>query len=182
MSKELTQNKKKSKIPKGVKTTNKNSINFQIQLRIGRSIAIIFIIIAVLSILIVRGIVTSANNTELTLESKAASYQLADYFDGYSVMVNQMTANPYMQKFMDETSNIDDFYNKIYGIDTSVENTEISLEDENVSEDGTDASLENENVQEDGTDTSLENQNALAEDTNVSAVSSTVSYETILTN
>mgnify|MGYP003300411376 CR=1 FL=1 len=82
----------------------KNSIKFQIQYRVGRSIAIIFVAIAFLAILIVQGILTSANNTELTLESKAASYQLADYFNRYSIMVEQMAANPYMQQIMNTTT------------------------------------------------------------------------------
>lgn len=63
--------------------TNKNSINYQIQSKIGSSIATIFLIIAVVTIFIVNNIVTSSNNKELTLESQAASYQLADYFNEY---------------------------------------------------------------------------------------------------
>ena len=89
------------------KKVNKKGINYQIQSKIGSSIGVIFVTIAIVTIIIVNSIVTSSNNKELTLESQAASYQLADYFNEYSVIVRQMAANPYMQKWMTEQTNID---------------------------------------------------------------------------
>ena len=108
--------------------TNKNSINYQIQSKIGSSIATIFLIIAVVTIFIVNNIVTSSNNKELTLESQAASYQLADYFNEYSVIVKQMTSNPYMQEWMTETTDVDTLLNEVNGISTSLEDAETPVE------------------------------------------------------
>ena len=108
--------------------TNKNSINYQIQSKIGSSIATIFLIIAVVTIFIVNNIVTSSNNKELTLESQAASYQLADYFNEYSVIVKQMTSNPYMQEWMTETTDVDTLLNEVNGISTSLEDVDTPVE------------------------------------------------------
>lgn len=116
MGKEATKNKKEIRQQSGG-SINRNSIKFQIQYKIGRSVSIIFVTIAILAILIVRGIVTSANNTELTLESKAASYQLGHYFNTYRTMVNQMAANPYMQEWMMGTTvEVDVAANENYGV------------------------------------------------------------------
>ena len=104
MVKGITKNENTNEKNRGGARANKNGIKAQIQYKIGRSIAVIFVTIAVLAILLVRGIVTSANNTELTLESQAASYQVENYFNGYSVMVHQMAANPYMQEWMSVTT------------------------------------------------------------------------------
>lgn len=65
----------------------KKGISSQIQTRIGRSVGIIFVIVAIVVILVANKSITDANDTELTLESQAASYQLSDFFNEYDVGV-----------------------------------------------------------------------------------------------
>ena len=81
----------------------KKGIASQIQTRIGRSVGIIFAIVAIVVVALSYSIITDANDTELTLESKSASYQLADFFDQYISLAEGMTANAQVQKYMNTT-------------------------------------------------------------------------------
>ena len=76
------------------KKQSKKRISQQIQKQIGSIVLAILLVIEVVSILMVRATVMNAKETELTLESKAASYQLGDYFDQYKRMTEQLAVNP----------------------------------------------------------------------------------------
>ena len=54
----------------------KKGISSQIQIKIGKTVGIIFIVVAVIVGLVANASITDANNTELTLESESAAYQL----------------------------------------------------------------------------------------------------------
>ncbi|MCI5873526.1 MAG: methyl-accepting chemotaxis protein [Clostridiales bacterium] len=75
----------------------------QIKLQIGRDVLIVFLLVAVVAILMVRSVVMSAKQTELTLESQSAAYQLADFFDRYTGMTEQMAVNPELRQVLRDT-------------------------------------------------------------------------------
>ena len=78
----------------------KKGIASKIQTRIGRSVGIIFLIVAIVVVVLTNSTITEANNTELELESQAASYQLTDFFDQYCSLVEGMTTNIHIQNWM----------------------------------------------------------------------------------
>ena len=78
-------------------------ISQQIQGQVSSIVLAIFLVIAVVSIFMVRATVMEAKETELTLESKAASYQLGDYFDQYKRMTEQLAVNPQIRQVLADT-------------------------------------------------------------------------------
>lgn len=85
------------------KKQSKKRISQQIQKQIGSIVLAILLVIEVVSILMVRATVMNAKETELTLESKAASYQLGDYFDQYKRMTEQLAVNPQVRQVLADT-------------------------------------------------------------------------------
>ena len=81
----------------------KRGISRKILTKIGKSVGAIFVLVAIIVVLVANSIITEANDTELTLESEAASYQLADFFQQYSSLAEGMTANVQIQKYMETT-------------------------------------------------------------------------------
>lgn len=75
----------------------------QIKLQIGRNVLIVFLLVAIVAILMVRSVVMSAKQTELTLESQSASHQLAGFFDRYTGMAEQMAVNPEIRQVLRDT-------------------------------------------------------------------------------
>ncbi len=78
-------------------------ISQQIQGQVSSIVLAIFLVIAVVSIFMVRATVMDAKETELTLESMAASYQLGDYFDQYKRMTEQLAVNPQIRQVLTDT-------------------------------------------------------------------------------
>lgn len=93
----------------------------QIKLQIGRDVLIVFLLVAVVSIFMVRSVVMSAKQTELTLESESASYQLADFFDQYTRMTEQMAVNPEIRQVLRDTKQ-GDLITQTKGYDTVYRN------------------------------------------------------------
>ena len=99
-----------SKVPKGkdkgsgtanmMPPTNKKGISFQIQTRIGKSVAFVLIVIAVLATVMVNKIVTEANDNELKLESQVASHQIAEFLAPFETMTEQLAVNTELQLLM----------------------------------------------------------------------------------
>ena len=86
----------------------RKGISSQIQTKIGRSIGVIFVIVAVSVVILANSLITEANNTELTLESESASYQLADFFNQYCSLAEGMTTNGQIQAYMNTTKTYED--------------------------------------------------------------------------
>ena len=86
----------------------KKGISSQIQTRIGRTVGIIFIIVAIIVTLVVNASITDSNNTELTLESEAAAYQLSDFFNRYCSLVEGIGSNQDIQQFFATTKVYED--------------------------------------------------------------------------
>ena len=86
----------------------KKGISSQIQSKIGKSVGIIFVIVAVVVLVLTNSTITESNNTELTLESESASYQLADFFNQYCSLSEGMTANVQIQRYLNTTRTYED--------------------------------------------------------------------------
>lgn len=74
----------------------------KIMIQIGTSVLIVFIFVAALSIFMIRSMVLSSKESELTLESESASHQLADFFDQYMRIAEQMAVNPEIRQVLGE--------------------------------------------------------------------------------
>jgi len=86
----------------GQKKTGRKTIQGKIMLQIGRSVLGVMIAIAVVAVVIMYSLVTFSKETELTLESESASHQLADFFDQYIRMSEEMAVNPEIRMVMQE--------------------------------------------------------------------------------
>lgn len=64
----------------------------------------IFIAVAAIIIVMIQSMTMSSKETELTLESESAAYQLADYFDQYTRVTNQMAVNPQIRELLQTAS------------------------------------------------------------------------------
>ncbi|MBR5596408.1 MAG: methyl-accepting chemotaxis protein [Lachnospiraceae bacterium] len=81
----------------GTKSEHKNGISNQIQSRIGKSVILVLVVIAVIATLMVNNIVKDANDTELQLESQVASNQIYAFFSPFDTMATQLAVNPEIQ-------------------------------------------------------------------------------------
>lgn len=78
---------------KEIQKKKKKRIANEILLSIGKSVLLVLVVVAVMSIFMVRLVIMSSKQDELTLESKAASYQLADFLDQYTRTVETLAVN-----------------------------------------------------------------------------------------
>ena len=85
-----------------MRARGRKGIANQIQSKIGKSVIFVFIIVAFVVGFFINSIVTDSNNMELTLESRAASYQLADFFNKYCSLTEEMTTNITIQEYLKE--------------------------------------------------------------------------------
>ena len=83
---------------------NKKGISYQIQSRIGKSVILVLVIIALLATFMVNNIVSDANDTELALESQVVSYQLAEFLAPFQTMTEQLAVNTELQLLMSTLS------------------------------------------------------------------------------
>lgn len=86
-----------------VKTTsNRKRIADEIMARIGKSVILVFLVVAVVVICMVGWTIMTSKEKELTLESKAASNQLTAFLDQYTKGVEQLAVNPDIKHIMSE--------------------------------------------------------------------------------
>ena len=85
------------------KSTNKKGISQQILKQIGVSVTAVLIVIAVVVLLQINNMGTTANDTELKLESEAAALQLEKYFAPFERMVEQQAVNTEIKAIMNTT-------------------------------------------------------------------------------
>lgn len=83
---------------------NKKGISHQIQNKIGRSVILVLIIIALIATIMVNSIVSEANDTELALESKVISHQLSEFLAPFETMTDQLAVNTELQLLMSTLS------------------------------------------------------------------------------
>lgn len=105
----------------------------KIKLQVGKDVLIVFLMVAVVAILMVRSVVMAAKETELTLESESASYQLADFFDKYTRMTEQMAVNPEIRELLRDNQKGDSI-KKAKGYDTVFQNMAniVDVDSENI--------------------------------------------------
>ncbi len=84
------------------KQASKSIVN-TIVTQMSKHVGCVLVIIGVISLVTVWTQATSSKETELTWESKAASYQLSDFFDPHLATVKQVAINKDIQKLMKET-------------------------------------------------------------------------------
>lgn len=82
---------------------NKKGIGFQIQKQIGISVTIVLTIIAVMAIGIALNMVTTANDTELKLDSELAALQVENFFGPFERMVEQQAVNTEIKAIINTT-------------------------------------------------------------------------------
>ena len=85
------------------KSNNKNGIGQQIQKQIGSSVTVVLAVIAVVTLLQMNNMGTTANDTELRMESEAAALQLEQYFSPFERMVEQQAVNTEIKSIINTT-------------------------------------------------------------------------------
>ena len=95
---------KKDKVKTKVKkSTNKKGIGQQIQKQIGMSVTLVMAVLAVVVLLQMNNMGTTANDTELKLESEAAALQLEKFFAPFERMVEQQAVNTEVKAIINTT-------------------------------------------------------------------------------
>lgn len=87
---------------KNTNNVRKNSIAHEIMAKIGRVVFPVFAILSVLTIAVLSLEIYSANKKELMLQSESSAWQVADFFDQYSSIVERLAVNPEIREIMDE--------------------------------------------------------------------------------
>lgn len=86
------------------RTKKQRRIAEEILFQVGRSVLAVFLVVAVIAILMVRWLIVSSRESELTLQSKSASYQLKGFFEQYEKASAQLAANPEIKALLEETT------------------------------------------------------------------------------
>jgi methyl-accepting chemotaxis protein len=81
----------------------KKRIADEILFQVGKSVLLVFLVVAVVAILMVRWIIVSSKESELTLQSLSASHQLSGFFEQYAHGSAQLAVNPEIKQLMLET-------------------------------------------------------------------------------
>lgn len=76
--------------------------------QIGKSVTLVFLIVAVVALIMVGWTIMTSKATELTLESSAAANQLTGFLEQYTRSVEQLTVNPEIKDVMLQTGAGDD--------------------------------------------------------------------------
>ena len=88
---------------KGKRTHGKRRIADEILQQIGKSVFLVFGVVALVTIFMVWMSITSARETELTLESQAATNQLVGFLEKYGREAETLAVNPEIQAVFEET-------------------------------------------------------------------------------
>lgn len=84
------------------KSSKAKRISEQIVSKSLLAVGAVFAAVAVLTLVMLLSVTISANETELTLQSESAAYQLADFFDQYTRITDQMAVNPQMIELFED--------------------------------------------------------------------------------
>lgn len=89
-------------------TKSRKRIADEIMYQIGKSVILVFLIVAIVAIVMVGWTIMTSKETELTLESSAAANQLTGFLDQYIRGVEQLSVNPEIIDVMRQTGAGDD--------------------------------------------------------------------------
>lgn len=90
------------------KPATRKRIADEIMYQIGKSVVLVFLIVAIVSICMVAWIIMTSKEKELTLESQAAANQLAGFLEQYIKSAENLAVNPEIQNVLEETKAGDD--------------------------------------------------------------------------
>lgn len=76
----------------------------EILFQVGRSVLIVFLIVAIVAIVMVRYVIVDSKETELTLQSNSAANQIAGFFNQYAKASKQLSVNPEIRYVLSETT------------------------------------------------------------------------------
>lgn len=112
---------------------NRRGIKFQIQSKIGSSVAVVMALVTILVIVVVYNLLSNANNTELKQDSEAAALEVEKYFAPFERMVEQQALNDHFVELLNTTGkgqklNANKLYNTV--VDEMKEVKE--LDDDNI--------------------------------------------------
>jgi len=99
----------------------KKRIRDEIMFGIGKSVLVVFLAVAVVTIFMVRNVVVSTKETELTLESEACANQIDGFFAQYEKAARQLAVDPELKEVLSETGPGDDIL-KAKKMDTVLQN------------------------------------------------------------
>lgn len=83
---------------------SKKRIADEILYQIGKSVLIVFLVVAVIAIIMVRWLIVSSKQSELTLQSVSAAHQLSGFFERYERASAQLAVNPEIQALLAGTT------------------------------------------------------------------------------
>ena len=86
------------------KAHSKKRIADEILLQVGKSVLLVFLVVAVVSIFMVQWVIVSSKKSELTLQSTAAANQLTGFFEEYVRASAQLAVNPEIKYVLTETT------------------------------------------------------------------------------
>ena len=81
----------------------KRKIADEILVQIGNSVLIVFLVVAVVTILMVRSEIFSSKKKELSLESRSAVHELSGFLEKYGKVSQQLAVNPDIRSVLQET-------------------------------------------------------------------------------
>lgn len=85
------------------KAHSKRRIADEIMFQVGKSVLLVFLIVAVVSVFMVRWLVTSSKETELELQSASAADRMEGFFLQYTKTSAQLAVNPQIKYVLSET-------------------------------------------------------------------------------
>lgn len=75
----------------------------EIMVQIGNSVLIVFLIVAVVTVLMIRSEIFSTKKTELSLESESAVHELSGFLEKYAKVAQQLAVNPEIRAVLSDT-------------------------------------------------------------------------------
>ena len=82
----------------------KKQISTQITIKILSVVLVIFMLFSIITTFMIENINLSSQKNDLSLQSKAAAYELEGFFGKYTTIVEQMALNPDIQSILDSTA------------------------------------------------------------------------------
>ena len=81
-------------------TKSRKRIADEIMKQIGKSVILVFLLVAIVAIVMVGWTIMTSKETELTLESSAAAKQLTGFLEQYIRSAEQLAVNPEIKDVM----------------------------------------------------------------------------------
>lgn len=94
----------RKKREKKAQAHSKKRIADEILLQVGKSVLLVFLVVAVVAIFMVQWVIVSSKKSELTLQSTAAANQLTGFFEEYVRASAQLAVNPEIKYVLTETT------------------------------------------------------------------------------